>query len=127
MGCENIITECSASISAPLRLWTQRTQSHDNHVAHTTEDRDVVKLDEEFRLSCHRDLLSNAIRLRLYLDERTAAVLLQHVQDRIVDEYMAFREMALSLNSGEIAENLLSAIALRALLRSVCVDSGTKI
>lgn len=35
-------------------------------------------------------------RLELYLeDERTVSVLLKHVQDRILDEYREFREVAL--------------------------------
>lgn len=127
-----MISACSAPIYTPLRSWVVRIQSH-NLSSHATEDSTALhtqdwaqqsaaqELDEAFRLACHRDLNANVLRLRLYLeDDRTVGVLLQHVQDRITDEYSAFRDAAVSMYAESMRDTLLSSTALRALLKSVC-------
>ncbi|KLO14272.1 Sec34-domain-containing protein [Schizopora paradoxa] len=57
----------------------------------------AIELDEEYRTKfIPQELPSVVARLRLYLDERggssTVNILLSHIQEKIVDEYISFRK-----------------------------------
>lgn len=60
-------------------------------------------------------------RLKLYLEEdRTVAVLVRHVQDRIVDEYAEFRRVVWSEYDGPVRNEVNSEGVLRTLLQDAC-------
>lgn len=80
----------------------------------------IEEIDQNFRLSCHRDLRSAVARMRLYLeDDRTVNVLLSHVQDKIIDEYSDFMQVV-SERSGNAA--LLNVAGLREVVKVICEE-----
>jgi conserved oligomeric Golgi complex subunit 3 len=80
----------------------------------------VEELDQNFRLSCHRDLRAAVTKMRLYLeDDRTVNVLLSHVQDKIVDEYIEFRH-TVAEGSGDATS--LSVQGLKEMLQRICKE-----
>lgn len=82
------------------------------------------KLHENFYLACERDLRASVARLRLYLeDDRTVGVLVGHITDRIVDEYVTFRELIWDMYGGALREVLFNTSTLRGNLREIC-DEG---
>jgi conserved oligomeric Golgi complex subunit 3 len=75
----------------------------------------------EFRNACERELRAKAVRLRLYLeDSRTVGVLVQHVQERIMEEYDIFREVVGGMYAGVLREVVFSRVELRKVLLEVC-------
>lgn len=55
----------------------------------------AVDIDEEFSRSLKKELTEANTHLRLYLDgSGTVSILLSHIQDKIVDTYVAFRKAA---------------------------------
>ena len=82
------------------------------------------ELDESFRLACERDLRASVARLKLYLeDDKTVSVLLAHIQDRIVDEYGAFRDVTGTLYADGPKPTLLTEAELKEFLKVIC-ESG---
>jgi hypothetical protein len=80
-------------------------------------------LNLHFREACERDMRSSVARLRLYLeDDRTVRVLVEHIQDRIMDAYAAYREVVWGMYAGALREKegILSPVGLREVLRDVC-------
>jgi len=78
-----------------------------------------------FREACERDLRSDVNRVRLYLeDQRTAHILLDHVQDRVMEAYAGYRDLVtLMENPSKSGQDVLSVTLLRELLRDVCGES----
>lgn len=73
-------------------------------------------------MGCHRDLRASVARMRLYLeDDRTVLVLLSHVQEKIVDEYVDFRQ-AVSERSKGSEGSLMSIQELKNFLKTICED-----
>ncbi|KAJ7145893.1 Sec34-like family-domain-containing protein [Mycena epipterygia] len=136
--CEAVIAECAAPICTPLRTWidqidahnTRRAREHDAEIAPLTaqaafQQPAAEALERDLRAACERDLRGQAARLRLYLeDDRTVGVLLQHIQDRIVDEYALFRDVVWNMYAGGMRAGVLSSTGLRDLLRTVCAEEG---
>ncbi|KAJ6608410.1 hypothetical protein B0H10DRAFT_2067888 [Mycena sp. CBHHK59/15] len=136
--CEEVIAECAEPICSPLRVWLaqieshkgRRTQAHDAEHAPLTaqpafRQPAAEELERAFRAACERDLRAHAARLRLYLeDDRTVGVLLQHIQDRVVDEYAVFRDVVWNMYAGGMRAGVLSSTGLRELLKTVCADDG---
>jgi hypothetical protein len=82
----------------------------------------VSRLDETFKMDCHRDLRASVARMRLYLeDDRTVLVLLSHVQEKIVDEYVDFRQAASERSKGSEA-SLMTIQELKEFLKSISED-----
>jgi hypothetical protein len=78
-------------------------------------------LDKQFRNTCESELRANVVRLRLYLeDSRTVGVLVQHVQERIMEEYEVFREVVGGMYAGVLREVVLSRVGLRTVLLDIC-------
>ena len=78
--------------------------------------------NETFRAACASDLRANLARVRLYVsDACTAAVLVQHVVDRIEDAYGAFRLAARQVGARvAVGENgLMDDEVLKRLLKGV--------
>jgi phage portal protein BeeE len=122
----------------PLRTWidqidahnTRRAREQDAEIAPLTaqaafQQPAAEELERAFRAACERDLREQAARLRLYLeDDRTVGVLLQHIQDRIVDEYALFRDVVWNMYAGGMRAGVLSSTGLRELLKTVCGEEG---
>lgn len=73
-------------------------------------------------MGCHRDLRASVARMRLYLeDDRTVLVLLSHVQEKIVDEYVDFKQ-AVSERSKGSEVPLMSVQELKDFLKGICED-----
>lgn len=64
--------------------------------------------------------------MKLYLEnDRTVGVLVQHVLERVVDEYGTFRAVAGNMYAGALRPTLLEDGDLREVLRSITADPGT--
>ncbi|KAF8139471.1 Sec34-domain-containing protein [Mycena galopus ATCC 62051] len=112
--CEEVISSCATPICTPLRQWidqidahnTRRAREQDAEIAPLTaqpafQQPAAEELERAFRAACERDLRGQSARLKLYLeDDRTVGVLLQHIQDRIVDEYALFRDVVWNMYAG---------------------------
>ena len=115
-----MISDCANSVCGTIRDWMNLQVSKSPPPAASA----IEELDQNFRLSCHRDLRSAALRMRLYLeDDRTVHVLLLHVQDKIVDEYVDFRQ-AVADRSGNAG--LLSVSGLKDMLAGICEDTDDR-
>ncbi|KAJ7187957.1 Sec34-like family-domain-containing protein [Mycena filopes] len=132
--CEEVISECATPICTPLRKWIDQIDAHNARRARE-QDAEIApltaqaafqqpaaeELERAFRAACERDLRGQSARLRLYLeDDRTVGVLLQHIQDRIVDEYAFFRDVVWNMYAGAMRSGVLSSTGLRELLKTVC-------
>ncbi|KAF8210627.1 Sec34-like family-domain-containing protein [Mycena galopus ATCC 62051] len=134
--CEEVISSCATPICTPLRQWidqidahnTRRAREQDAEIAPLTaqpafQQPAAEELERAFRAACERDLRGQSARLRLYLeDDRTVGVLLQHIQDRIVDEYALFRDVVWNMYAGGMRAGVLSSTGLRELLKTVCEE-----
>ncbi|KII92962.1 hypothetical protein PLICRDRAFT_37778 [Plicaturopsis crispa FD-325 SS-3] len=137
--CEDVISQCSDSITTPLRTWVDRIQSQNTirtappppgqqplplTAQPWAQQSSAEELDNVFRLACERDLRSNVARLRLYLEDgRTVGVLMLHIQDRIADEYAAFRDVVSNMYTGALKSVVLSPGPLREMLARICDDN----
>lgn len=80
-----------------------------------------MSLLQVFHQACQRDLHTQVARFRLYLeDDRTVSILLKHVQDKIVDDYMDFRDVVWNMYAGALRAELSTEEDVRAMLRAVC-------
>lgn len=78
-------------------------------------------MEGNFRLHCTQDLTASVAKLRLYLeDDRTVAVLVTHIQDKIIEEYEAFRDVVLEMHAGSLKDVELSRTELKEVLRGAC-------
>ncbi|CAK5269175.1 unnamed protein product [Mycena citricolor] len=133
--CEEVIAECSMPISSPIVAWVAKIGALNARIAALRPDNSepsstaqtvfqqssAEELEHNFRIACERDLRSAAARLNLYLeDDRTVGVLLQHVKDRLADDYALFRDVVWNMFDGGMRERLLGAVDLRFLLDRVC-------
>lgn len=141
-SCEDVIASCADTVCKPLRFWLERVSQHNaspQKQALTSQtwasEAAVSALIGEFKEACLRDLRSAVARLKLYLEEdRTVAVLVKHVQERIVDEYAEFRRVVWSEYSGPVRSEVNNEEALRTLLQEACgsdaentAEAGTSI
>ncbi|KAJ7731297.1 Sec34-like family-domain-containing protein [Mycena maculata] len=139
--CEAVIAACAAPICAPLRAWIAQIDAHNARRARAGAGADAEPLtaqaafqqpaaealERAFRAACARELRAQAGRLRLYLADgdgrgRTAEVLLQHVRERIGEEYGAWRDVVWNMYAGGMRGGVLSAAEVRELLGRVCGD-----
>jgi conserved oligomeric Golgi complex subunit 3 len=119
-GCEDVISGCADSVCGSIRDWTNSQSTKSPPPSATI----IEGLDENFRLSCHRDLRFAVSQMKLYLeDDRTVHILLLHVQDKIVDEYVNFKETVADRfgNAG-----LLSVPGLKDLLKEICEEGASE-
>ena len=129
-----MIASSAEPVCNPLRAWLQRVasfraapgsqkQSLDSQPWATQEG--IAAALTAFQEACHRDLHGHVARLRLYLeDDRTVSVLLRHVQDRIVDEYMEFKMTIMKELGTGVRTEIVSEEAVQLLLRDVCESGG---
>jgi hypothetical protein len=129
-GCESIILECSGLICRSLRQGVDAARAQGHAQAGSplaSAQPGPEELDKGFRLACEQDLRALVAKLRLYLaDDRTASVLLIHIQDKITEEYDSFRDAVRGTQAGSLRHNLLSPTELKELLRSVCGGYGSR-
>ena len=87
-----------------------------------TPSTDITSMDEAFKMCCHRDLRASVARMKLYLeDDRTVLVLLSHVREKIIDEYVDFKQ-AVSERSKGSEVTLMSTQELKDFLKNICED-----
>lgn len=102
-----------------MRHWIDTAPTNANQ---QTPLANITNLDETFKMGCHRDLRASVARMRLYLeDDKTVLVLLSHVQEKIVDEYVDFRQ-AVSERSKGSEGSLMSVQELKGFLKNICED-----
>ncbi|THH31401.1 hypothetical protein EUX98_g2790 [Antrodiella citrinella] len=132
-ACEDVIASAAEPVCKPLQAWLQGVASFKatpgaqkqslNGQPWATQEA-ITSVLTAFQESCHRDLHVNVARLRLYLeDDRTVSVLLRHVQDRVVDEYIEFKMTIMRELGTGLRGDIGSEEAVRLLLQDVC-DSG---
>ena len=97
-ACEDVIFGCANLVCAGVRHWMDTAPTSKNQ---QTPSASVASMDETFKMGCHRDLRAAVARMRLYLeDDRTVLVLLSHVQEKIVDEYVDFKQAVSERSKG---------------------------
>ncbi|EGN97381.1 hypothetical protein SERLA73DRAFT_57800 [Serpula lacrymans var. lacrymans S7.3] len=137
-ACRDVISRCVEPICEPLREWVMRVRVHtttrNEHpnldkaptslVTQTWAQQHAAEdLHEKFILSCERDLRSSVMRMRLYLeDDRTVSVLVGHIKEAIMEDYMAFRDLVWNMYAGAMKSTVLSAERLEETLRTICTD-----
>jgi hypothetical protein len=78
-------------------------------------------LHRGFVEACAQDLRSFVTKLRLYLeDDRTVSVLVMHIEEAIIDDYTAFRDVVWNMYAGEMRTVVFSQDSIRNYLKSVC-------
>jgi len=118
-ACEDVIFGCANLVCAGMRHWVDTVPANSNQ---QTPPANIVSLDETFKMGCHRDLRASVARMRLYLeDDRTVLVLLSHVQEKIIDEYVDFKRAVGERSRGSEA-SLMSTLELKDFLKSICED-----
>jgi len=138
-ACQDVMSCCSESVCRPIRAWVDHIHEH-NASRLTAPSSDQLPqlaalewaqqpaaeaLDSAFRSACQSELRANITRLRLYLEDgRTVGVLVEHVKDRVADEYAAFREIIWNMYAGALREGVLDERALREMLRGVCDEEN---
>ncbi|KIL64608.1 hypothetical protein M378DRAFT_126439 [Amanita muscaria Koide BX008] len=130
--CENVITYCVAYVCRPITSWTDRVREHavtskpSTIAAETWANQAAVEeLDRNFREAADRDLRSSVNQIRFYLeDERTVNVLVTHVLERVVEEYTAFREVALGMHADSLRGTMLATVELGHFLQDVSNGSS---
>jgi conserved oligomeric Golgi complex subunit 3 len=123
-----VIGSCADTVCRPLRAWLERVAQHNTLTQKQAlaaqgwaSEPAVSALVSGFREACLRDLRAAVARLKLYLEEeRTVAVLVKHMQERIVDEYAEFRRVVWSEYSGTVRSELNNEETLRMLLQEAC-------
>lgn len=143
-ACESLITFCVDTVATPIRDWTARVRVYSHSTSSTKTGASDARVSEtkpligqewaseasartleiEFRSACERDLRGHAARMGLYLeDARTVGVLLGHVRERTMDEYVAFAEAAGGIYP-DLKGSLLGGQEVGAFLRRVCAVDG---
>lgn len=118
-ACEDVIFGCANLVCAGMRHWVDAAQANVNQ---QTPSANIANMDEAFKMGCHRDLRASAAKMRLYLeDDRTVLVLLSHVQEKIIDEYVDFKHAVGERSKGSEA-SLMSAQELKEFLKTICED-----
>ena len=118
-ACEDVIFGCANLVCAGMRHWIDTAPANPNK---QTPSENIANLCESFKMGCHRDLRASVARMRLYLeDDRTVLVLLSHVQEKIVDEYVDFKHAVSERSKGSEA-SLMSTQELKDFLKSICDD-----
>lgn len=115
-ACEDVIFGCANLVCAGMRHWV------DTAPANASQQTPIASMDEAFKMGCHRDLRTSVAKMRLYLeDDKTVLVLLSHVQEKIIDEYVDFKHAVGERSKGSEA-SLMSAQELKDFLKTICED-----
>jgi hypothetical protein len=118
-ACEDVIFGCANLVCAGVRHWMDTAPANPSQ---QTPRENIGSMDEAFKMGCHRDLRASVARMRLYLeDDRTVLVLLSHVQEKIIDEYVDFKQAVSERSKGSEA-SLMSTQELKGFLKNVCED-----
>lgn len=99
-ACELVINICAGTVTRSLQTFMLSLNNpHDPKVKNArrqqppqTRDAAIVT-DEDFKTTLESELPKAVSRLRLYLaDSATVSVLLTHIQDKVITEYISFRK-----------------------------------
>ncbi|KAG2074742.1 Sec34-domain-containing protein [Suillus decipiens] len=136
-ACQEVISFCARLPCEPLREWVDRVRAfNDARVAFSSEsgpqaplltEQEWAKqavaenLHQVFVEACERDLRSFVTKLRLYLeDDRTVSVLVTHIEEAIIDDYLKFQNVAWNMYAGAMKTVVFSQDSLRDYLKSIC-------
>ncbi|OAX41147.1 Sec34-domain-containing protein [Rhizopogon vinicolor AM-OR11-026] len=134
-ACQEVISHCARPPCDPLREWVDRVRvfnstrvvlSSGQQAPLLTEQDWATKaivgnLHRSFVEACAHDLRSFVTKLRLYLeDDRTVSVLVTHIEEAIIDDYLAFRDLVWNMYAGVMKTVVFSQDSLRDYLRSIC-------
>ncbi|KAI0368378.1 Sec34-domain-containing protein [Pilatotrama ljubarskyi] len=122
-ACEDVIKTAADAVSGGTRSWAERvrlTYALDNDPVEPNGEPALPRMDynqknnwsgaesaiaiiNSIPWSIETQTHEHATRLRLYIeDERTVEVLLKHIQERIVDDWMYFRSIIWNLYNGAV-------------------------
>ncbi|KAG1751418.1 Sec34-like family-domain-containing protein [Suillus paluster] len=134
-ACQEVISFCARLPCDPLQEWVDRVRAfNDARVAFSSgqqapllTEQDWAKqavaenLHGSFVEACERDLRSFVTKLRLYLeDDRTVSVLVTHIEEAIIDDYLKFRNVVWNMYAGAMKTVVFSQESLRDYLKSIC-------
>jgi hypothetical protein len=134
-ACQEVISFCARLPCEPLREWVDRVRAfNDSRVAFSSGPQAPLLTEQEwakqaiaenlhqvFVEACERDLRSFVTKLRLYLeDDRTVSVLVTHIEEAIIDDYLKFRNVVWNMYAGAMKNVVFSQDGLRDYLKSIC-------
>lgn len=129
-ACEDVIASCADPVCTPVRAWNERVWAYRAPGAQTQQPitsqpwatpAALSAMYTQFRSACAAELRGAVGRLRLYLeDERTVGVLVGHVQDRIVDDWLEWRAAVRQVYGAGGEVDIGTEDSVKALLREVC-------
>ncbi|KAJ3937029.1 MAG: Sec34-like family-domain-containing protein [Lentinula lateritia] len=113
LACENTIATCTNEVCEPLRMWVERVGAFSTTSASSKDVKGMPdwaspasasEVDHNFKMACEEKLLLAVRKIRLYLGGRPVSspntsaralsnVIVQHVQERIGEEYAWFRDV----------------------------------
>ncbi|KAG2366281.1 Sec34-like family-domain-containing protein [Suillus spraguei] len=106
-ACQGVISFCARLPCEPLREWVDRVRAFNDARAPLLTEQEWAKqavaenLHQIFVEACERDLRSFVTKLRLYLeDDRTVSVLVTHIEEAIIDDYLKFQNVAWNMYAG---------------------------
>lgn len=135
-ACQNVISLCSKPLCKPLREWVDRVRAFNasrSVSSHPNQPKPLLteqpwaaqsvadELHGKFVEACERDLRISVTRMKLYLeDNRTVSILLAHLEEAIVDGYMAYRDTVWNMYAGALKRTVFSEESLKQSLTVIC-------
>ncbi|KAG1812095.1 Sec34-like family-domain-containing protein [Suillus subaureus] len=134
-ACQEVISFCAKLPCEPLQEWVDRVRAfNDARVAFLPGSQAPLLTEQEwakqaiaenlhqvFVEACERDLRSFVTKLRLYLeDDRTVSVLVTHIEEAIIDDYLKFQNVVWNMYAGAMKTVVFSQDCLRDYLKSIC-------
>ncbi|KAI6157888.1 Sec34-like family-domain-containing protein [Pisolithus tinctorius] len=135
-ACQNVISLCSKPLCEPLREWVDRVRAFNasrSVSSHPNQPKPLLteqpwatqsvadELHGKFVEACERDLRISVTRMKLYLeDNRTVSILLAHVEEAIVNGYMAYRDTVWNMYAGALKRTVFSEESLKQSLAVIC-------
>ncbi|CDO75690.1 hypothetical protein BN946_scf184585.g3 [Trametes cinnabarina] len=142
-ACEDVIQTAADNVSGSTRSWAERVRmmyALDNDPLGPNGEPEIPRLDPALTTSwagenaaigiingipwgLERDTNRAATQLRLYIeDERTIEVLLKHIQERIVDDWMYFREITCNMHNGATRDKTPTEEMIREMVVKACQE-----
>ncbi|OSD04130.1 Sec34-domain-containing protein [Trametes coccinea BRFM310] len=145
-ACEDVIKAAADGVSGSLRSWAEKVRelyALDNDPLGPNGEPELPRLDpaqttswagenaainiiDGIPWSVESPTHKAAMKLRLYIeDERTVEVLLKHIQERIVDDWMYFREITCNMHNGATRNKTPTEDMIREMVVKACKEDWT--
>ncbi|KAI0769415.1 Sec34-domain-containing protein [Trametes elegans] len=146
-ACEDVIKTAADGVSGSTRNWAERVRMFyalDNDPVGPDGEPALPRLDlaqkkswagadaarflvDTIPYSLEFDVHNAAVQLRLYIeDERTVEVLLKHIQERVVDDWMYWRGIVWNMYNGAVREEVPTEEMVREMVANGCREDWVR-